>query len=371
MFTEDNLRFARTYLKELFCAHDARWIRKPFGPLGQQWRNNGPGPACSLIELSRILSRLELNITNRSVPLLEAKIKELLRARDDERFQEILTELQFADFLSHRATPISIDPCVPESLIGTANRPPSPDFAVRLLDADVLFEVTVLRFGALDSWNAKLDRLSAHVTKRVLKEGKRRSIEFAFPFAVRNLDLVTLVSRELIHALLASDAGEWIYRFEDSQATVKWGPIPHIYNGPVGADSSAISSRVNYGTFGPVLFPATATTRRIIADERLDELLVKSVRNTLNRKRQQFPHEGFYLLVARIDHDTLLAPAVHDIVFDRIWPNPDYAWMMGLCIFTPMMEFGKGGKGPHLLLLENPNAVRRLPASLVSMIDQD
>src|SRR5207249_11963885 len=119
------------------------------GPLGRLWRS--PGCEFELIDLARVLNTVERNITKRSVPEFERKVRELLRFKSKSRellrlkgenpYIEAIAELQFIAVLGERASPISLAPLVPSDDLASPRRRKSPDLGIRLPDGDVAIEV--------------------------------------------------------------------------------------------------------------------------------------------------------------------------------------------------------------------------------------
>ena len=139
IFTEVNLLGAREYLITSLEQEDRAWLNHPQGPLREYWERDDNDAVCFMINFASMIARVASNITDRSHPLLAVKIKEgLLRARSEKTFLENYTEFQVASALVNYASPLILDPMVAEEdLLVSANRPPTPDFALQLPDGDV------------------------------------------------------------------------------------------------------------------------------------------------------------------------------------------------------------------------------------------
>jgi len=326
-----------------------------------------------------MLSKLQKNVTKKSTPLLIEKFCGLLKAQRNEQFEELLTELQVAGLLSDRVSPLAFEPLVPEELI-KGDRPKSPDFAFRLPDTDVFVEVTVIRIGVLEKWDRRTKNLTAALTGDMQKRQLRRAIKLVFPIGAARTDLSIQSRRDLLFALRRSERGEWKTDEFGEPGVVRWIPFPHVNIDPSGRilnSSHLENARIELdlrpgeiaATFGTVEPPAVGTWSSLSPDASLNELVLKSIRNSLDQKRRQFPHEASYLLVVKIGHHRLIADAVQHLLKNRIWPNRDYAWMMGVCFFTPRRAFSKSDATTSICLILNPNSRIKPTTSLVEVFE--
>jgi hypothetical protein len=380
IFSASNYQFAREFLTSAITRHQPSWLNEPIGPLRTYWLGNGLHQVCYLIDLAWILSKLQGNVTAKSTTLLIEKFRGLLRAQPEEQFEELLTELQVAGLLSERVSPLAFEPLVPEESIKQGARPKSPDFAFRLPDTDVFVEVTVIRIGVLDKWDRRMRNLTAVLASDVQKRQLRRAIKLVFPISAASRDLSVESRRDLLFALRSSERGEWKTDEFGEPAIVRWIPFPHVNMDRSGAilDSSDLeNARIELdlqpgeiaATFGPVDTQAVGTWSSLLPDESLNQLVLKSIRNSLDQKRRQFRHEAPYLLVVKIGHYRLIAGAVQDLITSRIWPNDDYAWMLGICFFTPRRGFLKSDASPSIRLNLNPQARIKPTSTLIEVFE--
>lgn len=362
IFTEENLFFARRYLSETFARLDSRWLEKPGGPMGLQWNGGGRFPACYLIEFARIISLLQTNITAKSVKILYEKVQKLLRARSEVEFEETYTELRVADFLSARMSPIAMDPLVPEEYLNSPNRRPTPDFAVRLPSADVFFEVTTLYLGALLDWDKSMNELRNDLLRELMKKRRlRRSVTLEFPSVFQHKDLSTDQFSQIVYEITQQDNGMISINIGDYSANVLWEGFAH-FNVPEEMTPGVAA------TVGGQLNPAIAVYHKLVVDDNITEQVLKSIRNTLNGKRKQFPYEHPYVLVIKIGDHRLVESGIGQLLVQRIWPNPDYAWIGGIAFFKPRTSFEKSTDlGPELWLNVNDNAHTLLPQELIDV----
>jgi hypothetical protein len=379
-FSSADLEYARQFLRSAITRHDGLWLKEPTGPLRTHWLASGIHDACYLIELARILSTLQTNVTAKSVQPLIQKFRALLRANSQQQFVETLTELQVACHLVERVSPLAIEPLVPEELLNASERPKSPDFAFRLPDADVFVEVTVIRFGLIDSWDKRTRNLTDYLAKTIQKRHLRRAIKLVFPSAASKTDLPKNLRRELVEELLRRESGEWTTNHFGEPANVKWAPFPHVQfdeaSGVITDLNLVEETRRELGlkpgeiaaTFGSIQTPAVGTWAELVPNDSLRELLLKSIRNSLDQKRIQFPHDHApYLLVVRPGHHRLIANPIKQLLVERIWPNQDYGWITGLCSFTPRTAFRNGDPPSSIHLNLNPHTRIAPTESLIQL----
>lgn len=82
--------------------------------------------------------------------------------------------------------------------------------------------------------------------------------------------------------------------------------------------------------------------------QKANKLLFNSLRNTLNSKHDQMPHEEPSLLVVRLGHDRLLEVGLAKKIEERIWPNPQYHWLTGIVLFIPRQGFSRLDANHHV-----------------------
>jgi hypothetical protein len=362
-----HLSWAQEFLRGLVARYDPTWLKKPKGALRVQWNAEGRGPACFLIELAGLLNTAQRSVTTRSVPRVAGKILDLLRA-DGRRFEEIIAEFQCLGQLALRASPIAVAPLVSEEQFGTSEEPTSPDFAVRLPDGDAFFEVTVLRFGALDDWDSHAERVSEQLQREILRAGLRRSVRIRFPLSLRHAGMSRADTRDLCDAVLVNETGHWSTPLKLSHVEADWGAIPHVSTIEALSDIT-FPTAAAFCTIGVPSSPAVGVTRELLQDEDTNELLVKSLRNTLRRKREQFPHNAEYVLVIKTGHPRLTTGGLQRVLQDRIFPNAHYHWLTGVCLFAPQTNFEIGAPGASMLLCLNEKASVSASSSLIDLFE--
>jgi len=409
--TNEHLIFARQFLQAAIDKHDPAWLRRPVGPLAVYWKDSGASAACYLIELSRTLSTLNKNVTKRSERIFVRKFRQLLRAKGASEYEDILTELQVACQLSDRISPISLSPLIPEDQIGAANEPPSPDYAVRLrrgdVFIDVFIEVTVLRFGVYLDWDSAVSQIASEISRLLRKRGASRIVYLRVPLALKGTDISKSELVSLVGQISSFERGRTAVSMRSTEIHAEWEPLPYIDT--QGRHPKEMPPGVRYAICGPmgpshefglmmasvtaadpepvVIFEgakpgpipdtAIAVESRPIADDRLNNLLLKSLINTLKRKREQFPHTAPYVLVIKPGHHRIPVGTIADLLENRIWPKIECAWIGGICLFKPRTfsdVTDVPGSRTHdtpssLVLFPNPKARSPLPQELVNVFE--
>ena len=325
-----------------------------------------------MIDFAITVSRVANNITQRSVPLLSAKVKEgLLRAKSEKQFLENYSELQVASVLVEYASPLSLDPLVPEEKLFAPDRPPTPDFALRLPDGDVTLEVTVFHVGILDEWEKLINRIATSIQQHMFKQQRSIATEILLPLPCNiNAD-------EVINLLLSEiDTSPSGLLQVENQGMITWRswPITTVENSsasfleisPLGIRSSSDIS------VDQAFFRQWNTTTMPEADIlKAQQLVFNSLRNTLNRKHDQLPSDGDmpFLLIIRLGHYRIIGKGLIEAINQRIWRNKQYDWITGIVLFTPRQGFSKLDAHPRIELCLNPNARSKVNSSLISLFN--
>ena len=109
-FKQHALVEAQKLLFEMIRASDPAWLNNPWGPLSVHWKRQDVESVCFLINFAEIFVHLKHHCTQKSLPILSDKLTTLLRAKEQEQFDETLLELQFARALAENVSPIAFEP---------------------------------------------------------------------------------------------------------------------------------------------------------------------------------------------------------------------------------------------------------------------
>jgi hypothetical protein len=364
IFSPLELAWARKYLVELLEREDPAWLVKPTGYLARFWLNDDTFAVCYLIELARLLNRLELGgVAPEAKPVLFKKLHQLLRKTPQKAaFEETLTELQLAAFLTETAQPgpLLLEPRLLELKPQTGAKPRlAPvsgqkviDLALPLADQILFVEVTVLNFEALNSWLKLAQHLATLFQKTFWLENLSRQVEISLPFPASAKLLDEGLVKDLLTAVTTSAEGK---RSHQLTTEAKVGLHWHV-------PSKQIEERVSFPLFrqaAPTLGFTQGEVSCVMAQENLtqfDEWLLKSLRNSLKIKKEQCRFEPGSLLVIKPGSSLLSPNKLLELVERRLWSNSRYRWLSGLGIFSPRTGFAKTEPGPRLMVLLNPQA---------------
>lgn len=306
-----------------------------------------------------------------------------------------------------RIGPLLFNPLVPDNLIGSPHEPPSPDFAIRFKNRDIFCDVTVLRHGTFNKWDRAASRFANEISRLIKRNKIQRIIYLDFPFSARNIAFSPSSLKKLINEISVSEKGQTTVSISSEELTVAWELLPHVDSagnypksmttGTKYATSGPIDSKGNYGIM--IAFPvvgnpdlsvsfgiprpgdahhaAAVIETRLVIDSELNNLLLKSIRNTLKRKRAQFSLKSPFILIIKPGHRQISNSVLVTLLKERIWPNNEYSWISGVCLFTPRTFTHKiyfpglqfNDSLSSMVLLPNSYAATSLPKELVELFE--
>jgi hypothetical protein len=402
-FSKEQLAFARSFLSSMINETVPTWLVNPVGYFARYWKDEGFLSTCSLIDISYKLDFLKGKITQESLPIFAEKIKHLLRIEDEKQYQEIITELKFANLVSHRVDSIILEPLTVQRLATPQNRSPSPDFAALSLDQHIYFEITVLYLGASLDWDKSVDHLSKELDRLLIRRGVRRVIVANLPLSFNIKPLLRHSLPRLANDIYASEYGSSTLFAKSDKITVQWEPPLHIVTNDNHPNS--LPQGVRYITYGPAesveglciahtgtnedsnppihgsYIPGGFRTGAVfleahLSDSAHDRFVFNSLTNTIARKRHQFRTEAPYVLAMQLGSRLLKEERIVDLIRNRIWPNAVYEWLSAICLFKPSSvatPIDLPGPVAHYSpssasILVNPNAQTPIPTSLLSFL---
>jgi len=367
IFAEVNLLGAREYLTTSLEQEDRAWLNHPQGPLREYWERDDNDAVCFMINFASTIARVASNITDRSHPLLAAKVKVgLLRAHSEKEFLENYTEFQVASALANYASPLILDPMVAEEdLLVSANRPSTPDFALQLPDGDAFLDATVCHVDVFDQWEKAGELIQRAIEKRLLEQQRTLQVLISLPL---QYEYDHKEREALLRAIRASATGTFPI---GSNGKIQWQPISFQDGWVPSLGGSGFSFGIYNSSSGgkAKMFSIFEKTIAPVTEED-EEVVLKSIRNTLDHKHRQFPEDMPAVLIIRFENRQLAINDVINRIYKRIWPNDKiYGWITGICLFIPRRGFHNTDDGDFLLFCANPNA--NVPASdaLVSLFE--
>jgi hypothetical protein len=337
VFKERDLKIAKNYLLSAIKRINPSWLDNPIGNLALHWKTDGQYAACYLIWVAQTLYKLDKNITQKSVPIFQSKFLELLKATNSTKFEETMTELEVAAAIVEKISPISFEPLVKESDFNSSEKPKSPDFAVRLPDGDILIEVTVLHFDMLNKWQISCNFVINEINKWLIKSQISRNINLRIPLdfkhnKISNKDLLSLITQ-----LKLEKEGEIRYEISGYSIDVKWDSNTNM--------NSGIANMV-YVQY------------QLALTDDVNESYLKSVRNTLDRKRKQLDSNADipYVIAIKLGDEKLTYDGFNMLINNRIWTNSEYSGISGILLYKGNYHFQTNQPLCELNLNMNPNA---------------
>ena len=360
IFSQEDFLQAQRWLKEVITKIDPGWFKRKKGIIFQYWAQDTADAVCFLIHFADIFGALQKNITQKSVPVFIKKFKELLNEKSEKQFQELLGEMQLSRTLMDYISPIAFEPLVPQSLNKPGNKPKSPDYCIRLPDADVEIEVTTFRLGPWAKWARTNDLLKEKLEGLLKRKKISCQVAIISPLEFNSLNLLPEGFLEnLVVEISQTEVGKKIISIGQNDIVLEWRPLVFF-------------DRVNqaFGNPGkgqPISFAFGFQSRLSEADNK--EVFIRSLRNILNKKRQQTSGINHYIIAIQLGHPTLRLEGLKLALQERIWPNATYKWLIGVFIFSPITGFKKTDQAPTLNYSPNPNSVQPFPQSLIEVFE--
>jgi hypothetical protein len=300
-------------------------------------------------------------------------MKSLFTLKDDKPFDELLTEILVAANFAPVASPIAFEPYAPaRNPEGRINRflrkitrinerpPPSCDYAIFLPDGPVAIEVTVLYIEQFERWQGNVTAIRDLLLKKIgAMEGIYRDVDLELPIEFDPKLANKLCERRITNDLIRTDRGEAEVSVGQEIARLRWRPMP-VYQRSA-FDPCHVPGEVNTWI---ITAPGAAAkngfgfrSRPIGNPQQVTEMMFRSLRNTLARKREQFRGKtDRYILVFKLGHTRMPSQLFHDLFRSRIWPNSAYDWITCIGEFRPRREYTKGSSGASLEFQINPKS---------------
>ncbi len=385
IYTDNDLQKAREVWADVERRYMPGWFTKPTGLVAKLFQADTQYVACLLIDIAAALYILSRNYTEKSKPVFEAKMKFLLTVADEKMFDELLTEIFVAANLAPAVSPMAFEPYVPRDRKGriirflrnimktNGQQPPSPDYAILLPDGVVAVEVTMLYIEQLEKWQRRVNAIRDLLSKKIgAEEGIYRDVDLELPLDFDPKLGNQLCERRITNDVMRRERGEVQLSVGQDIARLRWRPMP-IYERST-FDVRDVPAEVNSWI---ITAPRAAAkngfgfkSRPTGNPQQIAKLMFRSLKNTLERKRDQFRGKNDrYVLVLKLGHHRMPSGLLHDLFRSRIWPNSAYDWLTCFGEFQPRRHYMKGSPGSSLTFQINPNGSPSAGPLLTALLD--
>lgn len=375
IYRDQDLTRARHVWLELEKRYAPGWFANPVGRLALMFQSHNPHDAFLLIDIAYWLDLLwNHNVTQESMPVLKDKLRSLMTESNKDKFDELLTEIGVAAQLCHSVSPIAFEPFVMKRqsegrfvqilrrITRTTGRQlSSPDYALVLPDGTVAIEVTVLYIDQLQSWQRRVDEIRDALKKKVLAaDATCKSVDLRLPLKFDKKLGNKICERSVIDKIMREEQGELRVDVGSESAHLQWRPLPiyqksqfDIRHIPSDANIFAVTNSRSQvrSAFG-------FTSRPVGSSEQFEELMYRSLMNTLARKRDQFRVKNHrYILILKLGHPRMPTELLHNLFRKRIWPNEKYRWLTCFGEFQLRRGYTPTDPGYNFLFQTNPSGV--------------
>lgn len=365
-FKDADLDYARGYWRFLIERVDPRWLVEPKGRLAIHWRSDTVPSAVQLIDLARLLFALARSITRDSNPAFGSKLKTLLNS-DGVQYREQLTEIVVGGLLTRLDQPLQLDRPSMSAQV-EVEKSKNVDYGVDW-DSEpngILIEVTVFHVQRIVDWEAAILDIKKQFEQAVWKRNLNRALSITAPLVLTRRTLSPKALSKALRAMESSERGKLEVPLGKDKLALDWSPAAHYEEWPGDGipDESGFAFTVGKGVEISAL---AATSVNLAWPGDAEELVNRSLRNTLDQKRKQFDLEAPYLLVVRILSKRIPLDGVIDLLTHRVFTNKKYARIsaVGLLKLTCAQNTGYQ---PRVHLVLNPRAINPLPDEFVAAL---
>lgn len=363
----------------MFERYAPTWPKSPVGIIGRLWRDDATPSALKLIDVAQVLFLVSRAITLESAEVFAHKVRSLLNCRGEAQYDELLAELRVGALLAVRAGPVACEPLARPFDPRAAAQPSSPDYGIRLPGGDIVVEVTTLRIGLLDSWERAIEIVRHKIADAAVSANLAKEVEIHAPLRIRSDALNRNEVFRLLAAMKADPSGSMEVPLGPVTSTVMWRGIPLIELPTHSKPSSSLPSNP-FPTdqhFSAVIGSATqvqsasASKVVLVLGPDVEQLFVRSIRNTLDGKRAQMQYEAPTLLVLQPGAWRVSGDYVRHLIDKRIWPNRDYAWLTGIGLLQSRRTFTRSESDTTLTVSWNGQPKIPRTAALTALIEQE
>ena len=354
MFTAEDLCIARLVFDELFKRYSPSWLAAPKGYLAVLWQEPYGTAPQALIDIAMILDAIRKNIRSPCAEIFGSKFVSLLNCKRKMQFDETIAELRFGEFLAYSATPILLEPLTFNYDLERSVTPKkSPDYSIRILDHDILVEVTKLRIQVILDWKKQMELLRERLRIDATSAGLQIEVEIHSPMGISAQSITKPLMRKIVERMKTHESGVQTIEVSGKAIKVVWRKMLRLAMGQKFPLDSMNFSAIEGG--GNNFVAAHASSIIPILDESMENIFVRSLRNTLDQKRKQFRIDAHAILIVEFD-SSFPKEYVLEIITRRIWPSNQYNWLNAIGITYAPDSFQVGLSRGILVTCFNPNS---------------
>ncbi|MBV2130404.1 hypothetical protein [Arsukibacterium indicum] len=363
-FKSEDLDYARLFWKVLIEHADRNWLVKPKGQLAKHWQSTSISSAVQLIDLGSMLYALSESMTSDSEYAFENKVRALLNS-DGVQFEEQLTELLVGALLRKLKRQLQLD-CPSFYSILEGQKPKNVDYGLHWSNDSkrVFIEVTVFHIQKLVDWEAAISHMMYQFQQAVIKSKLNRALSVTAPLVLNRRTLPPKVLRKAIQAIANSERGKHEIALGEEVLTLEWTPAVHYKEFPGANEIDPTSFGFTFGNNIEILTYA-GMSMKLAWPGNAEELVNRSLRNTLDLKLKQFNIGVPYVLMIRILNERVSQKRVIDLLLLRVFSNNKYSRISAVGLL--MLRFSQDtGYQTHVNFVSNPNAINKLPDDFLS-----
>lgn len=365
-FTQKDLEFARSYWKFLIEHVTPTWLDDPSGALAIHWTSNTVPSAVRLIDTAKMLFALAHSITEDSQSVFGTKLQQLLNLNGVQH-KEHFTELMVGALLTGLGKPISMEPV---SLVSptVGATPTSVDYCVEwTIDGSKVFiESTVFHIQRLIDWESAVNDLKRRFEQAVVAKNINCALQITAPLSLTRKTVSIAELAKALRIIAKSPRGSHLVRLCDDDLLLEWAPAAHLDTWPAGGIQD-VPGFAFTSSSGVMIGTVAATSVRLKWPGDAENLVIRSLRNTLDTKREQFQLPSPYLLIIRLLNNRIPYEGVIDLLIRRIFENQRYRWISSVGIWD--MRFSQNTSyQTRFTLIQNPQADYCLPDSFVATL---
>ncbi len=365
-FKDADLDYARGYWMFLIERVDPQWLVDPKGRLAIHWRSDTVPSAVQLIDLARLLFALARTITRDSNPAFGSKLKTLLNS-DGVQYREQLTEFVVGGLLTRLHQPLHLDrPSMSAQVEGERSK--NVDYGVHW-DSEpngILVEVTVFHVQRIVDWEAAILDIKKQFEQAVVKRNLNRALSITAPLVLTRRTLSPKALSKALRAMESSERGKQEVSLGKEKLALKWSPAAHYeeWLGDGVSDESGFAFTFGKGV---EIGSLAAKSVNLAWPGDAEDLVNRSLRNTLDQKLKQFDVEVPYLLVVRILSNRIPFNGVIDLLTRRVFTNKKYARISAVALLKLTCAQNTGYR-PYLRLVLNLRTIKPLPDEFVAAL---